>query len=172
MKQSQAALFRIHSVTPRVPYDCRRPEYFIEQLYAVLTLIDRGVLCASTRGSMRGEIGQTQFLPKNILVYGTGNLDVAANALSSTANFLKSHGWHAGAGYQSGEANFAAIQAWNAASVYQRAIAYSCRGPRAGRPPSNAAQRISLPWFSYRGDEMSNSHRPGRNNGSRYCREH
>ena len=42
---------------------------------------------------MRGEIGQTQFLPKNTLAYGTGNLDVAANALSSTANFLKSHGW-------------------------------------------------------------------------------
>ena len=105
-------------------YDCRRPEYFTEQLYATLKLIDRGVLSASTRGSMHGEIGQTQFLPKNILAYGTGNLDVAANALSSTANFLKAHGWRAGAGYQPGEANFAAIQAWNAAPVYQRAIAH------------------------------------------------
>jgi membrane-bound lytic murein transglycosylase B len=104
-------------------YDCRRPEFFTEQLYATLKLIDRGVLSASTRGSMHGEIGQTQFLPKNILAYGTGNLDVAANALNSTANFLKAHGWRAGAGYQPGEANFAAIQAWNAASVYQRAIA-------------------------------------------------
>jgi membrane-bound lytic murein transglycosylase B len=47
------------------------------------------VLSAGTRGSMHGEIGQTQFLPKNILAYGTGNLDVAANALSSTANFLR-----------------------------------------------------------------------------------
>jgi membrane-bound lytic murein transglycosylase B len=104
-------------------YDCRRPEYFTEQLYAALKLIDRGVLSASTRGSMHGEIGQTQFLPKSILAYGTGNLDVAANALSSTANFLKAHGWRAGAGYQPGEANFAAIQAWNAAGVYQKAIA-------------------------------------------------
>jgi membrane-bound lytic murein transglycosylase B len=104
-------------------YDCRRPEYFTEQLYAALKLIDRGSLSASTRGSMHGEIGQTQFLPKNILAYGTGNLDVAANALNSTANFLKAHGWRAGAGYQPGEANFAAIQAWNAAPVYQRAIA-------------------------------------------------
>jgi membrane-bound lytic murein transglycosylase B len=104
-------------------YDCRRPEYFTEQLYAALQLIDRGALSAGTRGSMHGEIGQTQFLPKNILAYGTGNLDVAANALSSTANFLKAHGWQAGAGYQPGEANFAAIQAWNAAQVYQRAIA-------------------------------------------------
>ena len=104
-------------------YDCRRPEYFTDQLYAALKLIDRGVLSAATRGSMHGEIGQTQFLPKTILEYGTGNLDNAANALSSTANFLKAHGWRAGAGYQPGEANFAAIEAWNAASVYQRAIA-------------------------------------------------
>jgi membrane-bound lytic murein transglycosylase B len=104
-------------------YDCRRPEFFTDQLNAALHLIDRGVLSAATRGSMHGEVGQTQFLPKNIQAYGTGNLDVAANALSSTANFLKAHGWRAGAGYQPGEANFAAIQAWNAAGVYQKAIA-------------------------------------------------
>jgi membrane-bound lytic murein transglycosylase B len=104
-------------------YDCRRPEFFTEQLYATLRLIDRGVLSPGTRGSMHGEVGQTQFMPKNILAYGTGNLDVAANALNSTANFLKAHGWRAGAGYQPGEPNFAAIEAWNAASVYQRAIA-------------------------------------------------
>src|SRR5947209_2834133 len=104
-------------------YDCRRPEYFTDQLYAALKLIDRGVLSGATRGSMHGEVGQTQFLPKTILEYGTGNLDNAANALSSTANFLKAHGWRAGAGYQPGEPNFAAIEAWNAASVYQRAIA-------------------------------------------------
>jgi membrane-bound lytic murein transglycosylase B len=111
------------SAVATLAYDCRRTEYFTEQLYAALKLIDRGALSASTRGSMHGEIGQTQFLPKNILAYGTGNLDVAANALNSTANFLKGHGWRAGAGYQPGEANFAAIQAWNAAQVYQRAIA-------------------------------------------------
>jgi membrane-bound lytic murein transglycosylase B len=104
-------------------YDCRRSEYFTDQLYAALQLIDRGALSASQRGSMHGEVGQTQFLPKNILAYGTGNLDVAANALSSTANFLHAHGWRAGAGYQPGEANFAAIEAWNAATVYQKAIA-------------------------------------------------
>jgi membrane-bound lytic murein transglycosylase B len=104
-------------------YDCRRPEFFTEQLYAALQLIDRGALSGATRGSMHGEVGQTQFMPKNILAYGTGNLDVAANALSSTANFLKAHGWRAGAGYQPGEANFAAIEAWNAATVYQQAIA-------------------------------------------------
>jgi membrane-bound lytic murein transglycosylase B len=104
-------------------YDCRRSAYFTEHLYAALQLIDRGVLSPSTRGSMHGEVGQTQFMPKNILAYGTGNLDNASNALSSTANFLKAHGWRAGAGYQPGEPNFAAIQEWNAAGVYQKAIA-------------------------------------------------
>jgi membrane-bound lytic murein transglycosylase B len=104
-------------------YDCRRSAYFTEHLYAALQLIDRGVLSPATRGSMHGEVGQTQFMPKNILAYGTGNLEVAANALSSTANFLKAHGWRAGAGYQPGEPNFAAIQEWNAAGVYQKAIA-------------------------------------------------
>jgi membrane-bound lytic murein transglycosylase B len=104
-------------------YDCRRPEFFTDQLYAALKLIDRGSLSASQRGSMHGEVGQTQFMPKNILAYGTGNLDVAANALNSTAAFLRAHGWRAGAGYQPGEPNFAAIEAWNAAQVYQKAIA-------------------------------------------------
>jgi membrane-bound lytic murein transglycosylase B len=104
-------------------YDCRRPEFFTDQLYAALKLIDRGAISPSQRGSMHGEVGQTQFMPKNVLAYGTGNLDVAANALNSTANFLRAHGWRAGAGYQPGEPNFAAIEAWNGASVYQRAIA-------------------------------------------------
>ena len=104
-------------------YDCRRTEYFTEQLYAALQLIDRGALSPAQRGSMHGEVGQTQFLPKNIMAYGTGNLDNAANALNSTANFLKAHGWRAGGGYQPGEPNFAAIEAWNAAGVYQKAIA-------------------------------------------------
>jgi membrane-bound lytic murein transglycosylase B len=111
------------SAVATLAYDCRRSAYFTDQLNALLSLIDRGVLSASTRGSMHGEIGHTQFLPKSILNYGTGNLENTANALTSTANFLKAHGWRAGAGYQPGEANFAAIQAWNAASVYQRAIA-------------------------------------------------
>ncbi len=104
-------------------YDCRRPDYFTDQLYAALQLIDRGTLAASQRGSMHGEVGQTHVLPKNIAASGVGNLETASGALSSTANFLKAHGWRAGAGYQPGEANFAAIEAWNAATVYQKAIA-------------------------------------------------
>jgi membrane-bound lytic murein transglycosylase B len=111
------------SAVATLAYDCRRSEYFTDQLYAALTLIERGTLSAGTRGSMHGEYGQTQFMPKSILQWGVGNLDSASGALTSTANFLKAHGWRAGAGYQPGEPNYVAIQGWNAATVYQQAIA-------------------------------------------------
>src|SRR6059036_702654 len=124
-------------------YDCRRSEYFTEHLYAALQLIDRGALSPSQRGSMHGEVGQTQFMPKAILAYGTGNLENAANALSSTANFLKAHGWRAGAGYQPGEPNFAAIEAWNAAGVYQKAIALM--GRQIDQDGGAAAARLRAP---------------------------
>jgi lytic murein transglycosylase len=118
------------SAITTLAYDCRRSEYFTEHLYAALKLVDRGVLDASTRGAMHGEVGQTQFLAKSILLYGVDgdgdgniNLNTKADALTSTANFLKDHGWIRGEGYQPGEPNFSAIQGWNAASVYQSAIA-------------------------------------------------
>jgi lytic murein transglycosylase len=118
------------SAVATLAYDCRRPEYFTEHLYAALTLVDRGVLSAQTRGAMHGEVGHTQFLPKSILLYavdgdgdGRVNLNSKADALASTANFLKGHGWAPGAGYQPGQRNFVAIQGWNAAGVYQQAIA-------------------------------------------------
>ncbi len=104
-------------------YDCRRSEFFTDQLYAALKLIDRGTFSASTRGSMHGEVGQTQFMPKTVLEYGVGSLETPSGALMSTANYLHAHGWQRGGGYQPGEVNFAAIQAWNAATVYQQAIA-------------------------------------------------
>lgn len=112
------------SAVATLAYDCRRSAYFTDQLYAALELVDRGAISPDARGSMHGEIGQTQFLPKNILQYGTGgNLDSAGPALAATANFLHAHGWQRGDGYQPGEPNFSAIQAWNAATVYERAIA-------------------------------------------------
>jgi membrane-bound lytic murein transglycosylase B len=116
------------SAVATLAYDCRRSAYFTDQLYAALTLIDRGIFSPSTRGSMHGEVGQTQFLPKTVLEYGTGgNLDNSAAALSSTAKFLRAHGWQPGAGYQPGEANFAVIQSWNASPSYEQAIAQTGR---------------------------------------------
>ena len=77
-------------------YDCRRSEFFTDQLYAALKLIDRGVFSGSTAGSMHGEVGQTQFMPKTVLEYGVGSLETPSGALMSTANYLHAHGWTAG----------------------------------------------------------------------------
>jgi membrane-bound lytic murein transglycosylase B len=112
------------SAVATLAYDCRRHDYFTQQLMAALKLVDKGVLSSSSVGAMHGEVGQTQFLPSNIFAYGVGsNLNNKNDALASTANFLRGHGWRAGAGYQPGEPNFVAIQGWNAARVYEEAIA-------------------------------------------------
>ncbi len=118
------------SAVATLAYDCRRTEYFTDQLYAALKLVDRGAISSTSKGAMHGEIGQTQFMPKNVFLYGADadgggvNLNSKADALASTAKFLRGHGWSKGQGYQPGEANFAAIEGWNAATVYQQAIAF------------------------------------------------
>jgi len=121
----------ILSAVATLAYDCRRSEYFTNQLYAALQLIQNGWLSPQSIGAAHGEIGQTQFLPANVIKYGVdgdgnGRIDMIkskADALASTANFLRGHGWSRGGGYQPGQANYGAIQGWNAASVYQQAIA-------------------------------------------------
>ena len=120
------------SAVATLAYDCRRTEYFTEQLKAALQLVQNGTISGSSIGAMHGEIGQTQFLPLNVLKYGAdgdgnGRIDMVrskADALASTAKFLAGHGWSRGGGYQPGEGNFGAIQGWNAAGVYQKAIAH------------------------------------------------
>src|SRR3981189_3578539 len=64
---SQGRHQKMLSSIATLAYDCRRPEFFTEQLYAALKLVDRGPLSGATRGSIQGKIGQTQFLPTNIL---------------------------------------------------------------------------------------------------------
>lgn len=112
------------SATATLAYDCRRTEFFQEQLYAMLKLVGSGRVAASAKGAMHGELGQTQFMPKNVLIYGAGgNLNGKEAALTSTARFLVGHGWERGEGYAPGQPNYGAIQGWNAAKVYQQAIA-------------------------------------------------
>jgi lytic murein transglycosylase len=112
------------SAVATLAYDCRRTDYFTEQLYAALKLVDRGVLSSKTRGAMHGEVGQTQFLPKNILLYGADgdgggvNLNNKADALASTAKFLSREGWSSNGSYHA-----SSFANWNAATVYQKALA-------------------------------------------------
>src|SRR3977135_3136160 len=71
---SQRGNQNLLSSVATLAYDCRRAAYCNEHLYAALQLIDRGALSPAQRGSMHGEVGQTQFMPKAIPAYGTGHL--------------------------------------------------------------------------------------------------
>ncbi|MFZ1469194.1 MAG: lytic transglycosylase domain-containing protein [Paracoccaceae bacterium] len=118
------------SAIATLTYDCRRSDYFRPHLIGALKLVDQGSITAKTVGAKHGELGHTQFLPGNAKKYGVdgngdGRVDFynQADALASTANYLRQKGWQPGKGYQEGQPNFAMIKEWNAAKVYQQAIA-------------------------------------------------
>lgn len=126
------------SAIATLTYDCRRTDFFRPHLIGALKLVDRGSISAQTVGAKHGELGHTQFLPGNALIYGVdgdgdGRIDLSglADALATTANYLAQKGWQPGLGYQKGEPNYAVIHEWNAASVYQEAI--SIMGARIDR---------------------------------------
>ncbi len=122
---STTGKFDTFSALATLAYDCRRTEKFHEELLAALKIVQRGDLSpAEMRGAWAGEIGQTQFMPTSYLKYGSGDLiHNPVDALSSTANYLKGHGWRAGAGWDEGQANFPVLLEWNAATVYSKTIA-------------------------------------------------
>lgn len=113
-------------------YDCRRSDFFKNELLSALTIIQRGDKApADLVGAWAGEIGQTQFLASNYLKYavdadGDGRRDLirsTPDVLASTANLLRQHGWSAGGSYEPGGANFGVLSSWNKSNNYQKAIA-------------------------------------------------
>jgi membrane-bound lytic murein transglycosylase B len=113
-------------------YDCRRSDFFTNELLAALQIVQRGDMSpGEMRGAWAGELGQTQFLASKYLQYavdfdGDGRRDLIhsrADVLASTANFLRGHGWRPGAGYEPGQPNYAVFAEWNRAKVYQEALA-------------------------------------------------
>jgi lytic murein transglycosylase len=85
-------------------WDCRRPEKFYPQLLAALDLVGKGDLSAAEmRGAWAGEIGQTQFLPKEydetaVDYDGDGRRDLRTSipdVMASSAALLVKHGWQA-----------------------------------------------------------------------------
>ncbi|MBN8632793.1 MAG: lytic transglycosylase family protein [Rhodobacterales bacterium] len=118
------------SAIATLTYDCRRSDFFRPHLIGALKMVDAGMISMKTVGAKHGELGHTQFLPGNAYAYGVdgngdGKVDLynQSDALATTANYLRKHGWKPGKGYQEGEPNFAVIKEWNAAKVYQQAIA-------------------------------------------------
>ena len=119
------------SALATLAYDCRRSDQFHEELIAALQLVQRGDIKPDARGAWAGEIGQTQFMPtvylRHAVSYNRGrNADLIANpadALASTANFLRANGWKRGPGWHEGEDNYEALLQWNEAPVYAKTIA-------------------------------------------------
>ena len=120
------------SALATLSHDCRRTGLFRPNLMAALEIVDRGWIARSAmKGAGHGELGQTQFMASNYLKYavdanGDGRRDLvrsSADALASTANFLRQHGWQRMGDYQPGSRNFAVLNSWNESTAYQRTIA-------------------------------------------------
>ncbi len=112
-------------------YDCRRSEFFTNELHAALRIIERGDMSpAQMRGGWAGEIGQTQFLASSYMRFavdqdGNGRRDLirsVPDVLGSTANYLKAHGWRRGGSWEAGTNNYEVLRQWNRASVYVQTI--------------------------------------------------
>ena len=82
-----------------------RGDYFRDELISALEILQAGdVAPAQMKGSWAGAMGQTQFMPSSFLTdavdfTGEGKRDIwgsPADAIGSTANYLKHHGWVAG----------------------------------------------------------------------------
>ncbi|MFD1333226.1 lytic murein transglycosylase [Methylopila musalis] len=83
----------------------RRPEFFRRELIGALQILQQGhVAPENMNGSWAGAMGHTQFMPTSFKAYaadanGDGRRDIwgsIPDALASTANYLKKHGWRSG----------------------------------------------------------------------------
>jgi len=82
-----------------------RGEFFRDELIIALRILQDGhVDKASMRGSWAGAMGHTQFMPSSFMKWAVdydrdGHKDIwdsIPDALASTANYLKQHGWQTG----------------------------------------------------------------------------
>ncbi|MCX5495124.1 lytic murein transglycosylase [Kaistia dalseonensis] len=113
-------------------FDCRRTDFFQEQLLDALKIVERGDLQpGDMRGAWAGEIGQTQFMASSYVRFavdfdGDGHADLRhspVDVLASTANYLKGYGWQRGGSWEEGSANFNVLRQWNKAEVYAKSAA-------------------------------------------------
>lgn len=97
--------YKILTALATLAYDCRRPEFFREQLLDALRIVERGDQHVSDLiGDWAGEFGGMQFTPsdylKNAVDFdGDGRRDLIKSipdTLASAANFLVHLGWKRG----------------------------------------------------------------------------
>ena len=82
-----------------------RNDFFRDELLTALVILQQGhVSREAMRGSWAGAMGQTQFMPSSFMKWavdwdGDGHKDIwtsVPDALASTANYLRQHGWKGG----------------------------------------------------------------------------
>ena len=97
--------YNILSALATLAYDCRRPDFFLQQLLDALRIIDRGDQRVEEMiGDWAGEFGGMQFTAsdylKNAIDFdGDGRRDLihsVPDTLASAANFLVTLGWQRG----------------------------------------------------------------------------
>ena len=108
-------------------YDGRRAAFFENELMNALKILQSGDIDPhNMKGSWAGAMGHTQFMPSSYNRYavdftGDGKRDIwgrnPADALASTANYLRSHGWRTG-------------EPWGMEVVLPRGFDYSQTGER------------------------------------------
>jgi len=101
----KGGIYNIIRSVATLAYDCRRPDFFREELMGAVRIVERGDLKpAEMIGNWAGELGPTQFTPSQYFKYGVdfdgdGRVDMirsTPDALASAANLMKSFGWQRG----------------------------------------------------------------------------
>jgi lytic murein transglycosylase len=86
-------------------YDCRRSQFFRDQLMGAVRIVERGDLRVEEMiGNWAGELGPTQFTPADYFKHGVDfdgdrRVDMVRSvpdALASAANLMKNFGWQRG----------------------------------------------------------------------------
>lgn len=94
--------FHIVRALATLAHNSKRKDFFRRELLTAIQIIDESGLNPSImKGSWAGAMGHTQFMPTSYVAYaadydGDGVKDIWNNipdALASTANYLKKHGW-------------------------------------------------------------------------------
>jgi lytic murein transglycosylase len=101
----KAEMFSVIRSMATLAYDCRRSDFFREQLLDALRIVQRGDLRPEEMvGQWAGELGPTQFTPSDYYKHGVdfdgdGRVNMVRSvpdALASAASLMKAFGWQRG----------------------------------------------------------------------------
>jgi membrane-bound lytic murein transglycosylase B len=144
--------FSVISALATLAYDGRRSDFFRDELFKALIIIDKDHISFSEmKGSWAGAMGQNQFMPSSFLKFAVdgnddGKIDIwdsLSDVFASTANYLHQSGWREG-------------ERWGREVRLTQSIPHSLTGPNTQK---------SLAEWSHMGVTLPNGKKlPGENN--------